>query len=402
MPTRESFDLARLVAPVDVETFARQHWERAPLVVQRDDPSYYDDLLSLDDADHVLTHTSIRSPDVRLVREGKEVPLGTLRSVGANHSAGGLEALYQEYRGGTTIILPFLHERWPPLRRLCQSLAAEMSAAAQVNVYITPPEAQGFAAHYDSHDVFVLQTAGSKHWQVFAAPMSLPLAEAHYDRERAADPGPALHDLTLQAGDLIYIPRGYVHCATSMESLSVHLTVGVMPVTWASVIREAVEAAFEDDVSLRASLPLGFARSDEVSERAVRHLEELLARTIERIDVGDAITDAGVRARALRSPSLDGHLKDLDAVSNMNLDTRLMVRPGTEWVLRHDPEGVSLEFHGKRMSLPPQAEPATRFVVTTNSAFQGRELPGTLNEEGTLVLLRRLLREGFLRLPGSL
>jgi ribosomal protein L16 Arg81 hydroxylase len=391
-----SFDLARLIAPIDVEAFGRWHWEREPLLVQRSTPSYYDELLSLADTDRVLTHTRIQSPDVRLVREGQEVPLRKLRSEGANRSEGGLEALYQEYRGGSTIILSFLHERWPPLRKLCQSLATETSAAAQINVYITPPGAQGFAAHYDSHDVFVVQTAGSKRWQVFGSPTRLPLAETPYDPERADDPGPALHDVTLHAGDLLYIPRGYVHSAASLESLSVHLTVGVMPISWASIIRDAVKAVCEEEVSLRESLPLGFAQSDELCENAVAHLEKLLATTFERIAVGDAIRDAQVRARALRSPSLEGHLEDLDAMPHVSLDTALRLRPGTEWMLRRVPEGVVLEFHGKRMRLPTHAEPATRFVVETNGAFKGRDLPGTLDAEGTLVLLRRLLKEGLL------
>jgi len=39
-----------------------------------------------------------------------------------------LEAIYAEYRNGATIVAQFLHERWKPLKRLCQSLAAEFSA----------------------------------------------------------------------------------------------------------------------------------------------------------------------------------------------------------------------------------------------------------------------------------
>ena len=66
------FDLARLIAPVDVETFTTAYWERQPLVVQARTPSYYDELLSLADTDHVLMHSSIRSQDVRIVRAGQE------------------------------------------------------------------------------------------------------------------------------------------------------------------------------------------------------------------------------------------------------------------------------------------------------------------------------------------
>jgi len=389
------FDLARLIAPVDVETFTTSYWERRPLVVQGRMPSYYDELLSLADTDHVLLHSSIRSQDVRIVRAGQEAPLDKLRSPGANLSEGGLEALYQEYRDGSTIILTFLHERWPPLRRLCQSLASETSAAVQVNVYITPPGAQGLDTHYDSHDVFVLQTAGSKRWRVFGSPARLPLAEHRFRPEAAQDPGPPLHDLIVHPGDLLYIPRGYVHDAASAESFSVHLTVGLRPITWASVIRGAVEAVFEQEALLRESLPFGFASNDDTRRDSEERLKNLLATTIAEVNAEKAIADAHERARAHKQPSLEGHLRDLSAEANLNLDTRLQRRPGTAWRLRSGARGVSLVFHGKRMRLPLHAEQAVRFVAETTGTFTGRDLPGELEAQGTLVLLRRLLREGF-------
>jgi ribosomal protein L16 Arg81 hydroxylase len=389
------FDLARLIAPVEVETFTATYWEREPLVVQGRAASYYDELLSPADTDHVLMHSSIRSPDVRIVRAGRETPSERLRADGANLSEGGLEAVYQEYRDGSTIVLTFVHERWPPLRRLCQSLASDTSAAAQVNVYITPPDAQGLDRHYDIHDVFVLQTAGSKRWRVYGSPIRLPLPESRFDPAGDLDPGPVLHDLTVQPGDLLYIPRGYVHSAASADSFSVHLTVGVRPITWASVIGGAVEAVFEREPALRESLPLGFVGTDGAREDATARLRDLLATTVEAIGVEEAIEDAYEKARAHRQPSLDGHLGDLNAEAGLDIDTRLERRPDTEWLLRNGAEGVSLDFHGKRMRLPAHTEPAVRFVAETTGPFTGRDLPGSLDAESTLVLLRRLLREGF-------
>ena len=48
------FDLARLIHPVDPATFEREYWEQKPLVVARNDPRYYHDLLSLADVDRIL------------------------------------------------------------------------------------------------------------------------------------------------------------------------------------------------------------------------------------------------------------------------------------------------------------------------------------------------------------
>jgi ribosomal protein L16 Arg81 hydroxylase len=47
------FDLARLIHPVDPATFEREYWEQKPLVVARNDPRYYHDLLSLADVDRI-------------------------------------------------------------------------------------------------------------------------------------------------------------------------------------------------------------------------------------------------------------------------------------------------------------------------------------------------------------
>ena len=67
------------------------------------------------------------------MQEGHEISIGN-RPAGSNLNAGGLEAIFQHYRKGSTISLLFLHEHWPPLKKLCQSIAIVMSAGVQVNV----------------------------------------------------------------------------------------------------------------------------------------------------------------------------------------------------------------------------------------------------------------------------
>ena len=383
-----AFGLARLIAPVSPDDFADRHWEREPLIIQRDEPAYYDQLLTIGDVDGLLATSNVLSNCVQTVRaEGGD------RRERTNAAEGGLEDLYQQYRAGSTIVLLFLHERWHALQALCRSLAAETSAAIQVNAYLTPPGEQGLPVHYDKHDVFVLQIAGSKHWCVYGSPTRLPLPEWP-PRAPGPDPGDPVHDVTLHAGDLIYLPRGFVHSAATDDSASVHLTVGVKPITWATVVRGAVEAAFERDDSLRGSLPLGFAADEEARTALASQLSARLKAAFAAIAVDDAVTAAFATGRANRPPALAGHLEDL--ATPVQLDTRLWRRPDTDAVVRVGPGKAVIEFHGKRVSVPAHAGAALQFVNAADGPFTAADLPGRLDPDGALVLIRRLLREGLL------
>jgi lysine-specific demethylase/histidyl-hydroxylase NO66 len=60
---------------------------------------------------------------------------------------------------GHTVVLQGLHRLWPPLIDFAGALTTDLGHPVQVNAYVTPASSQGFSAHYDVHDVFVLQVS---------------------------------------------------------------------------------------------------------------------------------------------------------------------------------------------------------------------------------------------------
>ena len=155
------------------------------------------------------------------------------------------DALSAQHADGATLVLQSVHRMHPPVARFCRALAAELGHATQCNAYITPAgEHQGFDFHHDTHDVFVLQVSGRKRWIVHEPVVRLPLpsqpqAGAHLVPE-GAEP---LLDVELEAGDALYLPRGYVHAALTTDEHSVHLTVGVLSTTWYDVLTDVVALA---------------------------------------------------------------------------------------------------------------------------------------------------------------
>jgi ribosomal protein L16 Arg81 hydroxylase len=144
-------------------------------------------------------------------------------------------------------------------------LAEELSAAFQVNAYLSPPGAQGFDTHVDTHDVFVLQVAGTKQWTVYGPTVELPLRTSRF--RPAAGTGSPLFVPELRPGDAMYIPRGFPHHAASLDATSLHLTVGAHTMTWAALVQAAVEACCGARRRFGRSLPPGFARSEEARRR---------------------------------------------------------------------------------------------------------------------------------------
>ena len=66
-----------------------------------------------------------------------------------------------------------------------------------------------------------------------------------------------------------------------------------------------------------------------------------------------------------------------------------------------DLDGTTLLFEGKTLRLPARLAPELEFLVTVERPFRASELPGVLDDEGRLVLVKRLVREGFLRRSAS-
>jgi hypothetical protein len=280
------------------------------------------------------------------------------------------------------------------LRELCWALTREFSAGAQVNVYLTPPNSQGFSAHYDTHDVFVVQVYGHKRWQVFEQSIEAPLYGQPHKSGNGAAAKP-LREVDLAAGSFMYLPRGHVHSAVSGDSASVHLAVGVLTVTWAATLLRAVEVAIERDARYRVSMPAGFAQDAAARRRAAQSLGKLLRRLADEVDCDSAVAEAAIRVGQALPVDLAGHLLDMEIEPGIRADTRLQSRMGAAASLVEWGEGVALEFHGKRVSMPVHARPALQFILD-HPELQAWQLPDALDEEGKLVLVRRLLREGYL------
>jgi ribosomal protein L16 Arg81 hydroxylase len=378
--------------------FRNIYWEKQPLRVERNDGDYYAALFSLKEFDRLLAQSRIRQGDIRILSIGKEIPIDSLKDSGHNLSVGALEHLYAHYRDGRSIAVNGIGQCTTALADFCRRLAPAFSARVQINSYLSPPGSQGLGTHYDTHDVFVLQIWGSKHWTLHKGGFDLPLLQQAWHRTN--EPGRVVDEFDLQRGDLLYLPRGCVHTASSNSNASLHLTVGIHPISWAMVMNGILQTAMKNDRRFRESLPLGFEREETARQSATARLRELLACLVDQVDAAAAIDDAAEAARRGTPPALEGHLTDLVAAGSIDEFTKLRRRPGIDCRLTEDDEQVCLRFHGKEIKLPLQVAPALR-MMAAGDCFSLADLPGELPSADRLVLAKSLLTEGFLTFAHS-
>ncbi|HEV2271324.1 MAG TPA: cupin domain-containing protein [Steroidobacteraceae bacterium] len=127
------------------------------------------------------------------------------------------------------------------------------AARSQINLYLTPPWAEGFPPHFDTTDVFIIQCSGAKAWTLFeryADRKTLPLMETPWEPARYV-PQDAGEMMVLTSGDALYLPRGTMHAAACLAQASLHLTVGLTPLTVADVMAGEVKRFAEGNVQLR-------------------------------------------------------------------------------------------------------------------------------------------------------
>ena len=391
--------LARCVG--DVARFLDEHWSRAPLHRPGADAGAFADLFSLDDVDTIVSSSLARLPAFRLVRDGKPLDHAaytTAMQVGGQRITGAADPgrIYAEFDAGATIVLQTLHRYWLPLARFCRGLELDLTHPVQTNAYITPPASQGLAVHHDTHDVFVLQLAGGKHWDVYEPAVELPLPTQKWVKD-THQPGPQVLSVDLAPGDVLYIPRGFAHSATSGDEVSAHLTVGLLVATWVDIARQALDA-LADEVDLREALPAGFA-SDAGFPAAVAGLLERLGKHIANLDAAPLAERAARRFWSSRPPILAGQLRQLALARQLSDRSRVRRRPGATCHLSVDAGGgadqLVVLLGDRELRMPAAVEPAVR-RVTAGDPFDVGDLDDLLDEDSRLVLVRRLVREGLL------
>lgn len=378
--------LAELLAPFDRDTFLTKHWDAAPLHIAGGGHDFTS-LISTARLDALIAEQVFNADQLSMARSEPRLSAEAYLTEAGLADPGLVARRYQE---GATLILPQLHRRERALAELCRGLEAELGHPVQTNIYLTPPTAQGFQTHYDTHDVFILQVEGAKRWRLYDAPAGAVFRGEGFE-PGAVKAGNISAEFVLKPGDIAYVPRGLMHDAVNegSDQASLHITVGVLARTWADFLLEAVSEAALKTPSLRAVLPAHVSSADPDLD-AIRAVFDAAIQSVR--DHTDLEAVAGLFADRFvtgRTSNTEGAL--LSAAQAGDLTIRR--RPLTPMHLAEDGDHVAIVAPGGPVSFDPPAEPALERLIAgeTVSAEDFAEL----GEERAREAVARLIAFGI-------
>jgi lysine-specific demethylase/histidyl-hydroxylase NO66 len=374
--------LAWLLWPMKPQTFFEEYWEKKPLHLRRGKPGYYKGIFSKADIDRQLKGDSVfpYGQRLNLVRfdpsTRKKIDLNGPKGTNARPSD-----VETAWRNGASMQVMHPQHWHEPCWRLVGALERGFGALFGSNAYLTPPGCQGLAPHYDDVEVFMLQMEGSKSWRLHAPPTGeeYPLPRDYSRDFEPAELDNLLLDCILEAGDLLYLPRGTVHHGVTPEgpAFSHHLTVSTYQrIAWCNIIERAMSAALErasvESKEFREGVPVGFlnfmgswhenAASDgaaSVSTTATvgqrraafkRRFRNLCGRLQEYVDVDEICDELGVDFMsqrlppAVRSEATAAAPKDGTGEALVSLETRVrwLDTSALRALITNDPESSEL------------------------------------------------------------
>jgi hypothetical protein len=387
----QPWSFATILHPLTPAAFCSDYWGQSPLHLCRAQADFYATLITLADVERYLSMSEIFSRQALTIpRQGSGAP---------DPPPASLSELYERLLEGSSLRIRrmecFLDPAAPVLALLRDMELALQHPWASLSCYIAPPNAVGLGPHYDETEIFTLQIAGAKRWRLYhRIDSDLP---GILQPEQLGEP---VHDLRLQAGDLLYLPRGWAHEVTCEEP-AFSLTLVFDAVKWGAVL-DVLVAKLARTSPFLAAMPAGvlLGGRPEALRPGLEARLALIRDALASLSVEDIVDALAPKLVGRMTLPPDAQLDAVFHLDRLTLETVVQKRPGIGCHLTQRDGKVVLHLPGDYvLQASTRAEPALRGILGTEAPFRIAEMPGDLAGLAKLVLAKQLVACGLLRLP---
>lgn len=383
-----------LIAPLSVEDFFANYWEKRYVHNRHDDPGYFNNVLSIADIDAFLSQQNLMPEGLRLLKNGKDVDpdewtkAETLMN-GTIKTSARPDDLFKWFHDGSTIIINSAEKGIPGLAAACRAFEQEMKIVVQANIYITPPHSQGFHIHYDPHDIFLMQIKGPKTWHIYDTGEELPTTYHPFRKKPEL-----VAEFDINSGDFLYLPRGTSHQAFTSEQSTIHVNFSLKPRYGFHLIEDMVKIAEQGDVFFRRTIPNGLA-SEEAKKQYTATFKQKLHELLDKISPETLLNKQAEHFAARQTLDFSGLLTTSLQLELLNEDAVVCKKKGFDYVVKTVGKETRIHFGNQRLAIPAFVDKA---IFLQDQPFKVKEIKGLLTGEGKLAIAKELIAGGWLEI----
>lgn len=250
---------------------------------------------------------------LRLVRNRENRERGTALvtngTLGRSFVHGG--ALATQLDAGFTAVVDGIDLRDESSMRLAEAAERVFGCTVNINAYLSLRPEMSFGAHWDDHEVIIVQLVGGKHW-IVEQPVALSMAKESHPE---ATSGKVAWEGDLTVGQALYVPRGWGHRVRSNDALSLHYTITMPRLNGLEVLTRVLadpsgrgHPAERIDLSDPAAGTVAAARlaaragEAEIRWAMARQRAEMTSRSTQRLSELRAFTAGTAEQSWVRSP----------------------------------------------------------------------------------------------------
>ncbi|MDO3642244.1 cupin domain-containing protein [Mucilaginibacter sp. L3T2-6] len=393
----EIINFSYLIAPLSREDFFQNYWEKKFVHHIHNNPGYFNNVLTISDIDSFISQQNLIPDGIRLMNKGSNIPSaewtksdtlldGTIKLVIDP------EKLLRLFNRGATIIINSAEKSIFRLSEACRTLEQELKFRIQANIYITPPNSQGFALHYDPHDIFLMQIKGPKTWLIYDTGEDIPI------KYRSFSKAPRLiSQFDINTGDFLYIPRGTSHEAMSSEASTIHVNFSLKPVYGYHLIEELARIASEKEKFFRLTIPHGFSTITE-RNAYLATFKQKLNELIEHIEPEQLLEKKSNDFVKDQTLNFRGKLISLLQLESLDLETVVSRQAGFECIFKTVKGEFTIQFGRQKVIIPPFIEKDTLLQF---EPFRVKQIKGLITDAGKLQLVHKLIEAGFLNIDDT-
>ncbi len=383
--------LEQLIAPITVDDFFENYWDKKHLHISRDDANYFKNILSIEEVNHYFEHSNHYFPEVELINKGRTPANLFSKEImnrgyykGRKINKKKVQELFEE---GHSILINHFSENAFNFYKSINDLKAFFEAKITEYLVVSNAKLDAFSIHHDIEQVFAFQISGEKEWSIYDYLTKNIRTNDVVGRLTR----PASDVVLMKPGDFLYVPPCLRHSTKTVSSEpSMSISIAIDQFYGTQLLNEVLKFGYVDNPDLNKMLPNPISSKEE---RALfyKNIKDTFIKYLEKMDFEEVVEQLHLKEQK----------KTINPISQkynkITLDDLVEKTGETQAIIHKDGKVIRFKYRHHVLNFFQIYLFTFNFLEKQSKPFKVKDLFGMIDDEMRLKLVKQLIKIDYLR-----